>query len=260
MHIVGKVVSLMLVIALQGCASHAKLSGVPSAEQKTVFKDGRKALISSKQNTVIVAPETDRVGNGERGEFILLVNKGTAADLDFSTEDVTAYVQSHDALTELAVFSYDQLVAEEETRQAWAALAAAMQGLGDAMNAANAGYSMTRGTYSGSNYSGYGGNRYGYGTYSGTTYNHAAAQAAQNTAQANSQARFARIEAEGQANLQSLSTRMLRKETVFPGAWHGGIVKVQLPRVAEQSQEMRLVVFVGKETHAFNFAVERVQE
>jgi len=172
---------------------------------------------------------------------------------------VTVYSKTNDQRLALKVFSYDELVAEEKKRQAWAAVAAALQGAADSMNAANAGYSNTYGTYSGSAYSSYGTSAYGYGTYSGTTYNYAAAQAAQNAAQANSEARFARLQAEGEANLSSLSARILKKETIFPKAWHGGIVKVELPDVSDQPQEIEFAVNVGGEIHEFRFTQVKVE-
>ena len=98
-----------------------------------------------------------------------------------------------------------------------------------------------------------------YGSYSSTTYNYAAAQATRNTAQANSEARFARLESEGRENLQNLSSTILKKETIFPGAWPGGIVKVELPEVVEQPQDIRLVVTVVGERHEFKFTQEKVE-
>ena len=66
----------------------------------------------------------------------------------------------------LKVFSYDDLVREEQRRQAVRAFAAALGGLGRSMEAANAGYTNTSGTFMG-NYNSYsvGGPS---GTYMGT--------------------------------------------------------------------------------------------
>ncbi|NTV47940.1 MAG: hypothetical protein HGB11_15790, partial [Chlorobiales bacterium] len=73
-----------------------------------------------------------------------------------------------------------------------------------------------------------------------------------------SEARFARLDAEGRENLKNLSSTILKKETIFPGAWHGGIVKVDLPEVVEQPQEIKLVVNVDGEHHEFKFTQEKV--
>ena len=258
MRIIRSVAILLLIAGIQGCATYGRISGIPSEGQKSVFKDGRKTLISIKQNSVVVAPDTETVTSGQRGDFVIAVNNGTSQDILFSTEDVTASANTNGQLTALKVFSYDELIAEEKNRKTWAAVAAALQGVGDSMNAANAGYSKTYGTYSGSAYSNYGKSVSGYGSYSSTTYNYAAAQAARNTAQANSEARFARLDAEGRENLKNLSSTILKKETIFPGAWHGGIVKVDLPEVVEQPQEIKLFVNVAGEHHEFKFTQEKV--
>ncbi len=247
MRIIRSVAILSLILGIQGCATYGRISGIPSEGQKSVFKDGRKTLISIKQNTVAVAPDTETVTSGQRGDFVITVNNGTSQDILFSTEDVTASVNTNGQLTTLKVFSYDELIAEEKKRIGWNAVGAALQGAADSMNAANAGYSYT-----------YGKSVYGYGSYSSTTYNYQAAQAARNAAQANSEARFARLEVEGRENLKNLSSTILKKETIFPGAWHGGIVKLELPEVVEQPQEINLVVNVASEHHEFKFTQEKV--
>ncbi len=258
MRIIRSVAILFLIAGIQGCATYGRISGIPSDGQKSVFKDGRKTIISIKQNTVALAPDTKTVTSGQRGDFVIAVNNGTSQDILFSTEDVTASANTNGPFTSLKVFSYDDLIAEEKNRKAWAAVAAALQGAADSMNAAKAGYSNTSGTYSGSTYNSNGTRTYGYGSYSTTTYNYAAAQAARNTAQANSEARFARLESEGRENLQNLSSTILKKETIVPGAWYGGIVKVDLPEVVEQPQEIKLVVNVAGEHHEFKFTQAKV--
>ena len=254
-----KIAMPAIIVVSQGCATYGRISGTPLDDQKSVYKDGRKTLVSVKQSTVAIAPETDTVTSGQRGNFIIAVNNGTNREIVFSTDNVTAYSNTNGQSLALKVFSYDELVAEEKKRQAWATAAAVLQGLTDSMNAANAGYSHTYGTYSGSAYSSYGTSTYGYGTYSSTTYNPAAAQAAQNAARANSEARFARLRNEGKANLSSLSSRILKKETIFPGAWHSGIVKVELPNVSDQPQVIKFMVNLGGEIHEFRFTQEKVK-
>ncbi len=252
---------LIFAVGVQGCATHGIINGVPSEDQKSVFKDGRKTLMSTKRNTVIVAAEAEIVKSGQREGFIIAVNNGTNQDIPFSTEEITATVldETSGQKTALKVFNYEELVREEKKRQAWAAVSAALGGVSDSIAATNAGYSRTSGTYSGSAYSGYGTGAYGYGRYSSTTYNPAAAQAAQNVAKANSEERFAQLRAEGRENLQNLSSAILKKETIFPGAWYGGIVKVKLPEVTETRQEIQLFINVAGEMHIFTFFQEKVE-
>ena len=215
-----------------------------------------------KNNTVSIAPEVEKVASGARGSFVLAVKNGTNQDLLFSPENILATTKNSKdgSISALKVFTYNELVEEEETRQAWAAFGAALQGAADQMNAANAGYSNTYGTYSGSAYSNYGTSAYGYGTYSSSTYDYGAVQAAQSTAQAQSDARMARLRSEGEANLRQLAATILKKQTVFPGSWHGGLAEIQLPEITEDYQTIDVVVDVGGEEHTFIFAQQKIDD
>ena len=117
MKIITRVSILLLITGIQGCATYGRISGIPSEGQKSVFKDGRKTLISIKQNTVVIAPDTETVTSGQRGDFVIAVNNGTSQDILFSTEDVTASANTNGQLTTLKVFSYDELIAEVNNLQ-----------------------------------------------------------------------------------------------------------------------------------------------
>ena len=93
---------------------------------------------------------------------------------------------------------------------------------GDSISASTAGTTTTYGTYSGTDYS-YGSIGSYSGTYNATTYNPAAAQAAQAAAQQRSNARFFQIAIKGRENLQGFKAIILKKQTVFPDSWHGGL-------------------------------------
>lgn len=245
---------------LQGCATYGSLTAVPRDGERSVYKDGRNTLTSIKLNTVAVTPNSDRVKSGDRGDFTVAVNNGSTADIVFSTEDISARSSAGGQTAPLKVYSYDELVAEEKKRQAWAAFAIALAGAANTMSAATAGYSHTYGSYSGSAYGSHGASAHSYGSFSTTTYNAAAAQAALNDAQANTSANFARLAEQGQAHLQALRTTILKKETIFPGDWHGGVVEVALPNVSDTPQEIRLDVNVGGEPHEFIFTLNKVRD
>lgn len=245
---------------LQGCATYGSLAAVPTNGERSIYKDGRNTLTSVKLNTVAVTPNSDRVKSGDRGDFTIAVNNGTTDDIVFSTEDITAQRSSSGHTEPLKVYSYEDLVAEEKKRQAWAAFAVALAGAANSINAANAGYSHTYGSYSGSAYGSNGVSAHGYGSFSTTTYNAAAAQAAMNDAQANTAANFALLAEQGQAHLRALRTTILKKETIFPGDWHGGVVEVELPHVTDTPQEIRLNVNVGGEPHDFIFTLNKARD
>lgn len=257
-----KQIALFLCVAsLASCATYSKINCIESADQRMIYRDGRESTISAKTHIVVIALESSTIQNGTRANFIIAVRNGIDREINFSTENITAKLKSGipgpDA--SMKVYSYEELVREEKKRQAWAAFGAALQGMSESMNAANAGYSNTYGTYSGSAYSNYGTSAYGYGSYSSTTYDYGAAQAARNAANARSEARLNQIAAEGRANLQSLSSIILKKQTIFPNDWHGGIVKIQMPQVGDSPNSFIVDVNVNDELHSFVFTQEKAQ-
>lgn len=244
---------------LSGCATYGRISCIESPDQRMVYRDGRETTISSKTHTVAIALETPTIQSGVRANFIIAVRNGCGKDIILSTENITARLQDGNFVSDasMKVYSYEELVREEKKRQAWAAVAVALQGMSESMNAANAGYSNTYGTYSGSTYSNYGASAYGHGTYSSTTYDYCATQAAQNAANDRSEARFSQLAAEGRANLQALSSRIMKKQTIFPGEWHGGIVKIHMPQIGDTPNSFVVEVDVASELHSFIFTQEK---
>jgi hypothetical protein len=253
---------LVCLVLFSGCATYSKISCIESPGQRLIYQDGRETIISAKMNDVAIALESATIRNGARANFIVAVRNGLNKDIIFSTEDITAKIMTGNSVPgeNMKVYSYDDLVREEKKREKWAAIAAALQGMSDSINAANAGYSNTYGTYSGSVYSNYGSSANVYGTYSSTTYNYAAAQAAQNAANARSEARFDQIAAEGRANLEALSSRILKKQTIFPGNWYGGIVEIQMPKVGGSPNSFVVNVNVGNELHSFIFTQKETRD
>ena len=239
---------------LNGCATY-QLSGIPSDDQKCVFRDGRKTMFSQKENIVAIAAKEKTVSGNARLEFIVAVNNMTSDEVVFSTDNISATannLESPDSV-DLHVYSYEELVREEEKSRTWQAIGAALSGAVDSMNAANAGYSNTYGNYSGSTYSNYGTSYNTYGTYSATTYDYGAAQAAQNAANSKMNAEMSRIGAEGKAALNELSATILKTQTVFPGEWYGGVVQVDAPSGTPAESKVDLLVTFGDDEHTFCF-------
>jgi len=108
------------------------------------------------------------------------------------------------------VFGYDELVVEAQRKQRWATVAVALSGAAGAINAANAGYTHTYGTYSGYSNGTYGGALNGsytgttMGTYSATTYDQGRAYAAQQINNAQTAANLAAVQARGEQTLDEL--------------------------------------------------------
>jgi len=54
-----KVAMLAIIVVTQGCATYGRISGTPLGDQKSVYKDGRKTLISIKQSSVAIIVDPD---------------------------------------------------------------------------------------------------------------------------------------------------------------------------------------------------------
>jgi hypothetical protein len=248
-------VSLVLLTLVVGCARYGQISGLAQHGQQNFYRDGRQTLVSEKKHAVAISPVSEKISSGARADFFVFVRNGGANEILFSTDNiVVSMLDTADALktSRLKIYSYEELLAEEKRRQAWAAAAVIMQNTADSASAANAGYSNTYGTYSGSTYSNYGTSTQTFGTYAGTTYNYAAAQAAQNAAQARANANIGQLNEQARTNLNALAS-MLKKETIFPGELRGGIVRVQMPNVTDSPTDFSVNISIDGEMHAFRF-------
>lgn len=68
---------------------------------------------------------SEKILSGARGDFIVAVLNGGTREILFSTSDIIVSMPSTTDTPEtsqLKVYSYEELVAEERTRQAWAAI------------------------------------------------------------------------------------------------------------------------------------------
>jgi hypothetical protein len=53
--------------------------------------------------------------------------------------------------------------------------------------------------------------------------------------------------------MQELSSTILKKETLFPNVWSGGIVKMQMPTVTDTLGIFTITIVADNEQHVFNF-------
>jgi len=247
---------IILGMLLQGCATTLRLDPQALDGQQEVFQEGVEAIISTKKALVAIRPSTNTYSSEVRPTFVVTVLNGTEEPFNFSTEDVQVFVDGQPQ----KVFTYDELVAEVKRRQAWAAFAAALSGAAQSMSAANAGYTYNSGTYNAYAYDNYGNTAYGYGSYSGYTYNAAAAQQAQAAANAQTQANMRAIRNQTEQSLNALSATMLKKTTVLPHAWHGGYVTIDKIPNADKPHDIRVVVRAAGEEHEFLFKHYKVQQ
>ena len=147
--------------------------------------------------------------------------------LEFLPINITA--KSIDGLGQskpLKVFTYEQLVAEEKSRQTVAMIGAVLGGVGRGMNAANAGYTNTNGSFNASN--NYGGTAQG--TFNATSYNSFQAYSAQQLASAQTSAEFANLRSQGADNLAAMQDSIIKEHTLGSGEWYGGKIVLDVPK------------------------------
>lgn len=252
-----KFITILVSCALiQGCASTLKIDPQALEGQQEIYQEGVEAVISPKNALVAIRPSTNTYSSEGRPTFVVSVLNGTETSFNFSTEDIQVFVDG----VPHRVFTYDELVAEVKRQQAWAAVAAALNGAAQSMNAANAGHTYHSGTTNAYAYDNYGNSAYGYGSYSGYSYNAAAAQQAQAAANAQTQANMQAIKNQAEQSLNSLGSTMLKKTTVLPQSWHGGYVTIAKIPNSAQPHEIKVVISAAGEDHEFllqHFKVEQ---
>lgn len=288
---------IFISFGLAGCQTTGTLSPLAYSGQKQVVRNGQQAILSDKKNIVSVSPASEIVDDGGRASFVVLVTNKSNQDFLISTSDIQAdslvFDTKKSAITQdkstpnadkklivpeyetatnaksyldlykigavvdlpLKVYSYEELKEEEENRATAQAIAVALGGIGRSMQASNAGYQSGHGSFN--TYSPYGGSTYGTYNYSG--YNYAAAQAAQNAAQAQTNAEMESASAQSRENMNYLNQAIFKDHTLMPGETHGGIVQVQLPSFAnaETSVPVILNVNANGENHKFLFKLNK---
>jgi hypothetical protein len=246
-RLIGFWIGLICLSAIEGCSSPQKVSLMAAPDQESIVRNGIPALISQKKNLVMIRPNTRLLRGNSRPAFTLVVRNQGRSPITLHEADVSARQVVAGKTVPVRVFKYDELVEEEETRQTLAAVGAALSGVGRAMSAANAGYVHTTGSVNA-----YGPYGMSHGTYSAITYDPARAQIAQNIAANQTQADFAQLRAQGEANLDGLQATILKDNTVMPGEWYGGTIVLAAPEQAAQGVTTYSVsVMFGGEEHVF---------
>ena len=91
---------------------------------KSLVRDGNPGLVSRrKSSVVIVSPAARQLAAGGRLVFIVGVNNLSNVPLQFRVSDIQIVQTVNGQAASLKVITYEELVAEERTRQVFAALA-----------------------------------------------------------------------------------------------------------------------------------------
>lgn len=239
--------TLILCAFIEGCAPTFEMKPQALSGQEEVYQEGIGAIGSAKNALVILRPLTNTYSSEDRPTLVVSVLNRTEQAFDFSTDDIEVFIDG----VPHRIFTYEELVAEIEQQELWAAVAVGISGAAQTYGAANSAYSYQADTANAHAYSYNGSNPNEYGSNSGYTYNAAAAQQTQAAANAQTQAGMQAIAIQTEQSLNLLSSTILKKATVFPQAWHGGYVIIaEIPNSA-QPHEIRVIISAAGEPHEF---------
>ncbi len=228
-----------IMLTLMACEAPTSVTVVntPSIDQ-TLF-DGRVINVSRRSNTTVTMSSlTTAEPNSSEIELFVVANNARTAPFTFSTDSISATVDGAPA----SVFTYEQLRAAEVRQRNIALIATAIGGAAESYSASLP--QTTTGTYN------YGGRM---GTYSGTTYNPAAASLASAAVTANTNAQMNSISANSERSLGQLQDTYLKPTTMNRGMEYGGVIRIQVPRLTQEStQSLTLTVQLGSDVHTFN--------
>ena len=252
-------------VLLAGCSTYGTLTPISGANQRVVVEDGHDVLYSKKENLVAVAVPGTFESNARMKAYVQVGN-GTQTEFLFSPEQIQVISNCGTSFEKAThVYTYEELIAEERSKQMWMAIAAAFSAAGNSMAAANSGYSYQSGTYSGNYY----GNVYGtgmtnysgnfVGSYSGYTYDPAKAQMAQDIAEMKNQQLMQSIMQNSQSAMYELSRTILKENTVLPGNICGGLIEMDTPSVSDDSTYMQITVTTGGEEHVFKYLIDKAR-
>jgi hypothetical protein len=191
----------------------------------------------------MIRPASRQVAAGDRPVFVVGIHNLTDRPIDFRLADVAVMQAVGMAATPIKVLSYEDLVAEERTRQVMTAmLVGAAAGLNVAA-ATHAGYNYSTRTVSTAS---------GVRTYHTTSYSSYRVRSAQNRAMRENAKLIDAAIADGQDTLARLERDVLKDNTLMPGEWYGGTLHLQPPTDAESGpgpKTYSIAMMVGRDHH-----------
>lgn len=221
--LIRKIASCLVAgICLAGCASTESVRFQALAQQESLVRDGRAALVSKKQNSIVmISPAGRQMQAGRRPVYVVGLYNKSGRPLEFRVADISVTQIVGGRAMSLPVVPYEQLVQEERTRQVMAAV------LVGAASAANA-YSANRSYRPGS----------------------LASAVAQNNAAAENDAMVSNAVVAGQANMAALEQTVMKDNTLLPGEWYGGQLHFAPPEAdAGGAKTYKITIPVGADVH-----------
>lgn len=223
-------------------------------QQQAIVRDGRPALISQKTSSlVMIRPALRQFPSGGRPVFVIGIRNLTKEPFEFRVRDIAVTQAAGAETATMKVFSYEELVAEEKTRQVVGALLVGVAAGANIALASQAGYRTTTTTVNSpsGNYS-----------YETTSFSPSRAIAAQNRATRQSQRLIEAAIKDGRNNLAALEREVIKDNTMMPGEWYGGTLIVQSPTKGESESGPKtyaIALMVGPDRHEIEVVQEGVK-
>lgn len=224
-----------------------------TADQQALVRDGQPALISTQANSlVMIQPAQRQFESGGRPTFVVAIHNLTKGPLDFAMRDVRATQIAGGAAVPMKVFSYEELVAEERTREVVTAVLVGAAMGADAWAASDAGYRTKTTTVNAPTGS------YSYQT---TSYKPSVALAAGRRSARQDERLINAAIKQGQGNLKKLEKQVLKDNTLLPGEWYGGTLQLQ-PLSGDASggpKTYSIALRVGPDEHRIDIVQDSVR-
>lgn len=235
--------SLLLVALPQTALSKPSVLKIqPESSQLATMESGAQVVTSQMAGSIVVM-RTPEPFDGKRTRiFFTFVNNGQFP-VNVGPENVTS--------TQVAVVSYDQLMAEQRKSERADKFIAALGAVGKTLSATDAGRETTVTSYSGYANCGIGCG----GTYSGSavsrTYSPYAAEQARTQVAAENAAAASEMHS-GHASERNAIARNLQTTTVNPGHFLTGMLTFELPSAVRRSKKatpITLAIRIGSDVH-----------
>ena len=208
-----------------------------------MIRDGRNAIVSKKKNSIVlVSPASREFRTGGRPVFVVGITNLGKQPTDFLVQNVTVHQkQNGQVVASLSVKTYDELVAEERTRQVASAILMGVAAAGNAYSASQTGYGRAQSTVNS-------GGRVA--TVTTSYYSPAANAIAQANAATQNEAMIANTVENGRRNLANLEGSVIKDNTMLPGEWYGGQLHFEAPQGGSgETKSYVISIQIGSEVH-----------
>jgi hypothetical protein len=230
-----------------GCVTTETVQFRPKPQQQALMRDGQAALISRRQNSIVmIRPAARQFQAGGRPVFAVAIYNLSGRPIDFRMANVQVVQTVNQQTVELKVFTFEELATEERNRQVAMAIMGGLAAGANAYSASRAGYYNNTSTVSTSR-----------GTYQvhTTGYSPTANAIAQSNAAVQNEAMISGIVEQGQKNMAGLEQGVIKDNTLLPGEWYGGQLHLQpLAREGEGTKQYSIALLVGNERHEIDIS------